>query len=178
MWRFSGIADRRFLLLHLEVGNGQDSAALSEFSTRSHSQKLLTCSSDTFVFSQSSSVHMSCPFSQGVLVPSSSSLPLCLAEPSVAVPQVSELSHPVPLFPKHPSSVTGRGAVHAVLPYSKICGNHSSFSAPHLQAMTVFLWGVLLGCKLPTRQIHLSYRIFGLSRSSMEKASYCCSRRN
>lgn len=81
MWRFSEIADRFLLLLHPEVDNSQESATLIEFSTRPHSQKLLNCCSKTFVFSQSSSVHISCPFSRGILFPSSFSLPLCPAEP-------------------------------------------------------------------------------------------------
>lgn len=87
MWRFSGVADRRFLLLlHPEVGNSQDSTA------HCHSpHRILHVSSfpkatylffkNFFVFSQSSSVHMSCLFSWGILIPSSSSLPLYLAEP-------------------------------------------------------------------------------------------------
>lgn len=38
--------------------------------------------------------------------------------PSTAVPQVSKLSHPIPLFPKHSSSVTGHGAVG---PATRLC---------------------------------------------------------
>lgn len=104
--------------------------------------------------------------------------------PSIAVPQVSKLSHPIPLFPKHFSRVTGHGAVgpatHMVVLccHTQRCAEMTSFSTPRLQDMAVFLWGILLGFKLPTRQIHLSCRISGLSRSSMEKTSYCYAHRN
>lgn len=185
MWRFSGIADRFLLLLHPEADNSQESATLIEFSTRPHSQKLLNCCSITFVFSQSSSVHIGCPFSRGILFPSSFSLPLCPAEPvslhcstpgEQAVPPHSIISK---AFQQCHRTWGCRSCYTVVLCYhTQRCAEMTSFSTPRLQDMAVFLWGILLGFKLPTRQIHLSCRISGLSRSSMEKASYCYAHRN
>lgn len=130
MWRFSGIADRFLLLLHPEVDNSQESATLIEFSTCPHSQKLLNCCSKTFVFSQSSSVHISCPFSRGILFPSSFSLPLCPAEPvsfhcstpgEQAVPPHSIISKAFQPCHRTWSCRSCYTYGCAMLPYSKMC---------------------------------------------------------